>query len=145
MNKSEYESLEELSSNTISIHDLYNFQPRTLIYGYTLNRETFHIYFLNSQIHKLIYSGGTIFTTIKKERKEDPLKIINSESNSSFNISELIPDKRAYPERCDYEFCKLLKSKGAEIPFTSWQDLPHEIIKQDFYGRLIGDLSLKEE
>ena len=41
---------------------------------------------------------------------------------------EFIPDKRLYPESCDYEFCCLLKERGITLPFTrfdkegNWQD-----------------------
>lgn len=44
---------------------------------------------------------------------------------------DYIPDKRLYPERCDYAFCKLLKRKGLYLPFTAFKD---DVPKLDFYG-----------
>jgi hypothetical protein len=32
----------------------------------------------------------------------------------------IIPTKRAYPERCDAEFCGLVQYNGIDIPFTTF-------------------------
>ena len=42
-----------------------------------------------------------------------------------------IPDKRLYPETCDYEFSKLLKADVESLPFTVFNDY-REV--SDFYG-----------
>lgn len=48
-----------------------------------------------------------------------------------------IPDKRLYPEACDYHFCKLLKDKGVNLPFTSYNE---RRTKADFYGFTLEDI-----
>jgi hypothetical protein len=78
---------------------------RTLIWGYTLNRDSFHVYLKNRNIYKVIYE-------YRQEPEQYP---INS-------VYDVLPNKRAYPEACDFEFCRFIKSLGVEISFTTFDD-----------------------
>jgi hypothetical protein len=89
---------------------IYN---RTLLYGYTCERETFHVYIKNKQIYVIVYNteyyrGGPRPVNMRQ---------IEVKSNRDY-----VPDKRLYPERCDYHFCKLLKEKGIDLPFTAFTE-----------------------
>ena len=50
---------------------------------------------------------------------------------------DFVPDKRLYPERCDYNFCRLLKEKGIHLPFTTWDDT--FAISDTYYGFTLED------
>ena len=126
MDREQMEMLNHIDSTRESIvmaRDLIpHLKNRTLLYGYTCNRETFHVYLKNNKIYTIIYGF-----------KENPYEV-KIESNEDY-----IPDKRLYPERCDYNFCKLLKIRGYDLPFTTWTD---NVKKQDFYGKTLEDFDM---
>lgn len=102
MTKQEYDLLYG-NNNLITVNDLRNKEDRILIHGYTLERDTFIIELNNGKFIKIIeqYNKKPVFLSI--------------ETNYDF-----IPDKRVYPKSSDFEFCKLLISRGIDIPFTSF-------------------------
>ena len=122
-------------ANIIYAHDLrpyvYN---KTLLYGYTCERDTFHVYIKNEQIYTVVYQNEYYRGVIK------PINMRQVKINSN---RDYIPDKRLYPERCDYNFCKLLKERGVHLPFTTWTD-PVEIDLEDsrypYYGFTLEDI-----
>ncbi len=148
MNKQEFAWLEQASFGIRPI-DLANQADRTLIYGYTCERHTFHVYLQDGKFHKFVYRGGYAGTNIHGNRYEVPVEVVEEtvwDSTSFVEPSELLPNKRTYPERCDYDFCVLLRSAGMDLNFTSWMDLPeHYLQNHQFHGRLIGDYSLVEQ
>jgi hypothetical protein len=103
MNIEEFEKLKNIDEieNLITVNDMINKEPRTLIYGYTIDRDTFEII--------IDYGDGEI-----KKFIDDVEYII--ESNYDF-----IPNKRVYPAKSDFEFCKLLIQRGIDIPFTIFE------------------------
>lgn len=126
MDKLEYEMLESIErkeEEIICVEDLKpNLKDRTLLYGYTCERETFHVYLKDEEIHVVAYYNDYSSDKVKpKNIREIVVKTNN----------EFVPDKRLYPETCDYDFCKLLKLKNINLPFTSWNDNRD---KKDFYG-----------
>ena len=95
---------------------------RTLLYGYTCENETFHVYLKDGKIHAVAYFNDYSDDTVKPKNMRE----IKIENNRDF-----IPDKRVYPEACDYHFCKLLKLRDIHLPFTTWNE---KRAKKDFYG-----------
>ena len=126
MNRMEYEMLEDIETEkerVICAEDLgSNMRDRTLMYGYTCARDTFHVYLKNGEIHIVIYDDD-YSNRVKKPKN---MREVKAESNYDF-----IPDKRLYPECCDYDFCRLLKLKGIHLPFTCWSENNEP---KDFYG-----------
>lgn len=58
MNKDEYGKLNDfqLKDNPpIQAEDLFDISDRTLLYGYTCNIDTFHVYVKDKQIHTVLY------------------------------------------------------------------------------------------
>jgi hypothetical protein len=104
----------------VSAGDLLNKADRTLLYGFTCDRSTWHVYLKDGEIHTVMYMD-------KKDIQEIPVT-----SNNGY-----LPDKRLYPERCDFEFCSFLKNLGCILPFTTWTDLPMELQKKKFYGETL--------
>lgn len=131
MTKTELELLNNITKGDemlIGILDLGPFtKDRTLIYGYTCNRETFHVYVQDRQIHTVIYNTDYSQDTPRpKDMREITIK----------HNRDYVPDKRLYPERCDYRFCKMLERKDISLPFTAWTD---DVEQKDFYGFTLED------
>ncbi|GAA4879688.1 hypothetical protein GCM10023310_69830 [Paenibacillus vulneris] len=119
MKKEEYEKLTSTqeAKNIITCDDLSEKSGRTLLYGYTCERETWHVYLKHGQIVKVIYNYNNV-----------PKKFEVTDNR------EFVPDKRLYPERCDYEFCALLKQRGIDLPFTIWTD---DVEEKQYYGEVL--------
>ena len=122
MNKKSYDKIVYQIKNPtiISVGDLTDKRDRTLLWGYTLDRNSFHVYLEGEKIHLYVYSYG------EKE-------ILKSESGFEMEAEKLIPSKRVYPEASDYEFCKKLLDMGINIPFTTFSEDGEE---QQFYGAI---------
>lgn len=136
MTKEEYESLYNIHEidKPITVEDLEgNIEDRTLLYGYTCDRDTHHVYIKDGIIHTVVYN--TVNSVLYE--KPDEIREINVTTDRQY-----LPDKRLYPERCDYKFCELLKKRGFSLPFTTWTD-PSEIsartINGKFYGKTLED------
>jgi hypothetical protein len=112
-----------LLTNLIRVSELKNKTPRTLVYGYTLDRSSFHVY-LDSEglLHRRIY---------KKETKRN--EHISATEVESYKI---VPSKRTYPECCDFEFAMLMGYKSVDLNFTTFNP---NIKPQQFHG-LTADL-----
>jgi hypothetical protein len=97
---------------------------RTLLYGYDTQRVTWHVYLKNGEIHRVIYKPGD----------DDS---ISHQHSKVWSAASLIPNKRAYPERTDGEFTRLIRGKGLEIWFTTFNDDTYEQVKGNtFHGLL---------
>lgn len=116
MNKQEFDALKQVGEKVqvLTIEDLTDKTPRTLLYGYTTNRWTWHVYLSEDGIEAICY------------REPNDLNSITIEENSDF-----VPNKRLHPEACDFEFCQLLKQEGIPLPFTTWNEEREE---KTFYG-----------
>ena len=138
MNKEWFDKLNQYNFNQDNLIVAHHLRPylynKTLLYGYTCARETFHVYIKKEQIYVVVYN--TDFSAGVPRPKN--MRQITIKSNSDY-----IPDKRLYPERCDYNFCKMLKEKGIDLPFTTWSD-PIEIDLEDprypYYGFTLEDM-----
>lgn len=127
MNPTQY----ELLTNTIMPEPqlaearlLYAQEPRTLIYGYTSEKHSFHVYLYAGAVHKVVYDATGKLLSHKSQRDSLP-------------FSECVPDKRIYPETCDFEFCSLLKRRGVHLPFYNWNDKRE---RAAFYGKRLEEL-----
>ena len=127
MNRKEYNDINKID-NLISVEDLSNVKDRTLLYGYTFTRDIFHVYLKNGNIHAVIYD------TIYGYLMSHPINMLELDIKSNYDY---VPDKRLYPEACDYEFCKLLKERNIDLPFVHFNK-EREI--KDFYGFTLEDI-----
>jgi hypothetical protein len=111
MNKEQFHDLTDMTeiNKFITGSDLKDVTNRTLLYGYTCARDTWHVYLKNGHITTVVY---------KHDEKPTLVEVVENRY--------YIPSKRLYPECCDYEFCKLLKEKEEYLPFTTWQDRPEQ-------------------
>lgn len=127
MTETEYEFFNNptVISAVVSAGMLKDTTPRTLIWGYTTDRDSFHVYLdAEKTLHKVVYAYNK--------------EILLCKSEKSLDAEECVPNKRVYPQHCDYEFCKLLHSLHVNIPFTTFDAKPDE--RGPFKGELIADL-----
>lgn len=128
MRKDLFELLNQLTiEKVIRASDLKPYlYDRTLLYGYTCERKTFHVYMKDQEIFAVVYENDY------SAGKPRNMKQIAINSNQDY-----IPDKRLYPEKCDYHFCLMLKKQGMELPFTTW----HDNVDTDceYYGFILED------
>ena len=132
MTELEFKILNELGDDkhqVLTIRELLNKDERTLLYGYTCSRKTFHVYLKNGKITVVKYNNN--YTNGVENVYPENMKEIEITNNCDF-----VPDKRLYPEACDYEFCVLLKRRGVNLPFIAMN--PERNIKK-FYGFTLED------
>ena len=127
MTKEDYEKLKDVDElqDVIRGCDLKNQKDRTLLYGYTCEREDFHVYI----------QDGIIYRRIEGKDIYDYERISEEYITNSYygNNNWYIPDKRLYPECCDMEFCTKLKEDGMLLPFTTFGQITET---KEFYGKL---------
>lgn len=105
---------------TISIHDVIG-PDRTLLYGYTCARDTFHVFKLANELHVIIYDHNNDITM---HRHGDALP-----------AKQCVPDKRVYPESCDFYFAVLLREREVNIPFLPFDHSRFERVHNlQFHG-----------
>lgn len=133
---------------TISISDLEYKENRTLLWGYTCDRSSWHVYLLYGEIYHLCYdivNQASPSNGIINNDKSNPLDqwhfLINTKA-TSYNLDQhpLTPNKRLYPEACDYEFCLRLKERGIHLPFTNFNE---KRPTKPFYGLTLDHIENK--
>ena len=124
MNLMDYEKYKNIDGkfSLLNVSDLIEKRSRTLLYGYTCDRDTWHVYLFEGVIYCVVYSFNS-----------DP-ELVQVDDNSDF-----VPNKRLYPARCDYEFSLLLKMQGVNLPFTCFDQKEVEAYKSNgFYGETLA-------
>ena len=107
MKENEYLDIMNMKENVelVTANHLKNKSDRTLLYGYDCDRNTFHVYLKDENIHVVKYNSSKILT------------VLNVFSNEDY-----VPNKRVYPQYSDFEFCKLLIEKDVYIPFSNYEE-----------------------
>lgn len=133
MTHDQYLELQVLSAQprVVCGHMLTDQTNRTLVYGYTCERHTFHVYLEQGELTRVIYDHDGLCLSVLKEIH-----------GQGIPVASCLPDKRAYPERCDNEFAQRLLSLGSMLPFTTWPKEPVE--PAAFYGKKFQELSFLE-
>ena len=133
MTKELFEKLDRIEEEKEKIITATDLEPyvhnQTLLYGFTCERKTFHTYVKNGEIYVVTYNID--FST--PERRPKNMQQLTVRSNYNY-----VPDKRLYPERCEYHFCRMLKEKGVYLPFTAWNDDVDNRCK--YYGFTLEDV-----
>lgn len=126
MNKEQFEQFKNSAFENVlaSAQGLVDRTPRTLIYGYTTDRNTFHVYLGNDGlIHVLAYSE--LYSPDETVGDKPRFLIMHHSEGESGGVTEnahFVPNKRVYPESCCLEFCSLLRRHGVSIPFAPFTD-----------------------
>jgi hypothetical protein len=141
MNKLELDSLTEVQKNKAIIYlsaEDYSYdiaEAKTLLYGYDCDRNTWHVYQnATGEIFLYIYKGLS-FSRTGEVLELTPIKELCVTNEGIGSYEELIPNKRLYPQYCDYTFCSFLKREGVHLPFTTYEMPKNDSIP--FAGALI--------
>ncbi len=126
MNKKEFQNLSTLYEDPWRITGLDLLGgDRTLLYGFTFDRSSYHLYIEDNLFTALIYDNGG--------------RIIRCEFTDV--LTEVIfcqAVKMLHPECCDFVFCASCVTKGIELtPFTIFTDRD----SKKFYGYTEDELS----
>jgi hypothetical protein len=122
MTEQEYKAIRTMQEPKKMIGPLVGFSDRTLLYGYDCDRRTWHVYQEDGHIHRAVY--------ITSNRQPDIY-----ERNCELDAETLVPNKRLYPEACDYMFCERLKALGIYLSFTTYGTLFDRDRRYPFVGR----------
>jgi hypothetical protein len=79
---------------------------RTLLYGYDVERLTWHVYLEGGEIHLVRLNRNS--------------RVTHHEHGESLPAHWLAPNKRAYPERTDLQFATVMAARGVDICFTTF-------------------------
>lgn len=130
MNEEQYDELKSINNRLVNIDELSDKSERTLLYGYDIERNTWHIYLKNDEIHIFVYDRH--YNRDYSNYTVEEMRHYSNDIIDTLN-THLIPDKRLYPEACDFEFCKLLRMKDFNLPFTGF-DIKRE--SKQFHGEI---------
>ena len=109
MLKHEYEDYQDRlwGVHTIEAGRFGRWISGTLLYGYDVDRNSFHVYLDGDKIHRLVFKGD---------------RMVEYGAQAAWLTEKLIPNKRVYPEYTDRDFTDMVLSRGVQIPFTTWDD-----------------------
>jgi len=120
--------IERPPEEKIAVAMLANRNDRTLVFGYDVDRNTFHLFIRGGELRKVVY------------RNQGEEADILSFASGEFAPAECVPNKRVYPERCDFEFCHLVAERGVMVPFTTLDTSGRTFDDEVYHGRLFDDV-----
>lgn len=100
----------------------------TLLYGYTSDRETFHVYVHTIDAPEIV---RVIYNTYPH------IKVVDVIRGSKISVDMVVPDKRAYPDRTLNAFAWDLWLKGKVVPFTTMTERAKVLVPGDFVGLVV--------
>lgn len=101
---------------------------RTLLLGYTCDRDTWHVYFKDDLLHLHIY----------EQRATGP-RLVEHFKQEAFPATELIPDKRVYPEYTDFAFALYLRRHDIAVPYTRFDAFRYAETRDRFFHGAVKD------
>lgn len=124
----EYQAIQTVPSEPVLTIEDFAGPDRTLIYGYTCDRDTVHVYLTDGELHYVL-SGGAA-----GQRGG----ILRYEHGTSLPAELLRPNKRAYPARTDLTAALRMAQLGFELSFVGFNADERQHITDGFYG-LVAD------
>jgi hypothetical protein len=121
VNKEEFETVQAGIDFALMIYASdFTGPDRTLLYGYTCDRDTFHVYLKDSYIHRLVY-------TYDGEVKEYAW-------HKAWHPTRMVPDKRVYPHATDAAMAKRLNAAQVDVPYLPFDEEADLREGKQFYG-----------
>jgi hypothetical protein len=132
MNREDFETLND-PPKTAQIHSRSFLSEggaptRTLLYGYTCGRDTFHVYLKDGLIHRLVYRTAG-----------DEMKIVEYDYFRAWDAYRLVPDKRVYPDSTSLLMARLLRDAGVDVPYLPFDDKRHDYLGDEHLKGLIRE------
>jgi hypothetical protein len=117
MDLTQFKSL-QLPPATLASFHLLDATARTLLFGYTVERATHHVY---------LDAAGDVHVLVYKPIANDRFALLSHSVGQTGGPAvktnqDYVPNKRLYPESCDSEWCYLLQSTGVSLPFTNFDE-----------------------
>jgi len=112
----EFSRAPETYDPRISIEHFYGHDDGTLLYGYDVDRNSFHVFLKDGLIWLHRYYGWDAGN----------YREITREGKTSWDVEDLLPNKRAYPQYTDRPFAEFVKSLGFSICHTTWSEPKRE-------------------
>lgn len=106
MDHQQYLTLKTVSSPASHMFSALDLTAKTLLYGSTTDGMTHHTFQYAGQLHTIVY--------------DETKTVLSKESGFELEFWKIVPDKRLYPERCDFIFCHQLLQRGISLPFTKF-------------------------
>lgn len=131
MNKTEYDqymTCKPAAAPMLSIDDIGHTE-RTLAYGYTCDRETWHAYVKGSELHVVVYRNNYNDQT-------KPPAIVSYTHGRELPIETLRPDKRVYPHATDVAFAHLMRNRQMPLPFARFDENANVDSNATFIGHI---------
>lgn len=87
----------------------------TLVVGYTIERNDFHAYVMDDEIHVVVHDQGYV---------------INHNWGATIQAELLRPSKRAYPDATNETFAHLMRAAGKPITFLGRFDWGSDSVRE---------------
>lgn len=131
MNKEQFELLRSEPQRAVFLPEMFADKgDRTLLWGFWCNRADHHLYLADGTFYLYIGAGWDVRLD-ERHQKEQRFSF----QQISLDTPMLIPDKRLYPEACDFDFCQALIAAGANLPWTTFNEERQEHrAREAFYG-----------
>lgn len=88
-------------------------ENRTLTLGYDVDRNTFHVYLHEGQLHVRTYNNAAG-------------KVLCHTSGPVLLAEFLRPNKRVYPQYTEGDFARIMRDLDFPLPFTNWSEPKRE-------------------
>ena len=125
MNREQYEEMVRPEAAPLIRAADFTGVDRTLLYGYTTERLTWHVYLKGGLIHVLVYN----------HRDE----VVSHEKAAQWHPAELVPNKRVYPESSDMALARMLRPV-VDVPYHGrFDDMRYESVKDRLFHGLVQD------
>ena len=115
MNQNEYELFRAEDSHvpiTVVTAERVGGENRTLVYGYDVDRNSFHAYLHEGKLYVRTYSRGD--------------QVISDAAGPALPATILRPNKRVYPQYTDGDFARIMRDLDFPLPFTTWSEPKRE-------------------
>lgn len=102
---------------------------KTLLWGIHLSGDRVHLFQHENAIHFVAYRSATA-----QEQASDgqPLVLIKARGGASLSSGLLSGNERWFPERCDFEFCRDVQSRGLRLPMMPYRGItPRDHLTSD--------------
>lgn len=128
MNADQLEHLNNTKKKVTSVSALDG-TTKTLLYGYTTDRDTHHVYQEAGELHLLVYNRDQ--------------QLLDHRHGHDLPIDGITPNKRLYPESCDFDFCLQLKELGVNLPFTNYDpERAEKLADRELHGSTAHDFNV---
>lgn len=109
---------------TLRAHEILG-ADRTLLFGYTADRDSWHVYLKDRQIHRVRYTHRNV--------------VLGHDAQEVWDVVRLVPEKRVYPESTDAAFAQMLKRRGVDVPYLPFDEGRYQKVQHMTFHGMIAE------